>query len=167
MNEQLNKMPANISLLGLLMHSKPHRKLLMKILNEAHVAHDISVEKFGGIINNITASNYLTFTDEEMPIECRGHNNSLHVFVKCMDHIVAKVLIDNGSSFNVMPKTMLDKFPFNASYMRPSSMVVRAFDCSRRDVRGEIDLLIQIGPYTCQITFQVMDVNPAYNCLLG
>ena len=46
-------------------------------------------------------------------------------------------------------------------------MVVRAFDCSRRDVRGEIDLLIQIGPYTCQITFQVMDVNPAYNCLLG
>ena len=46
-------------------------------------------------------------------------------------------------------------------------MVVRAFDGSRRDVRGEIDLLIQIGPHTCQITFQVMDINPAYSCLLG
>jgi len=46
-------------------------------------------------------------------------------------------------------------------------MVVRAFDGSRRDVRGEIDLPIQIGPYMCQITFQVMDINPAYSFLLG
>ena len=67
MIEQLNKMSTRISLLGLLMHSEPHRKLLMKILNEEHVAHDISVETFGGLINNIIASNYLTFVDEEMP----------------------------------------------------------------------------------------------------
>ena len=80
------------------MHSKPHQKLLMKILNEAHVAHDISIEKFGGIINNITASNYLTFTEDELPIEGRGHNKALHVSVKCVDHMVAKVLVDNGSS---------------------------------------------------------------------
>ena len=46
-------------------------------------------------------------------------------------------------------------------------MVVRAFDGSRCDVRGEIDLPIQIGPHMCQTTFQVMDINPAYSCLLG
>jgi len=38
---------------------------------------------------------------------------------------------------------------------------------SRQEVRGEIDLLIQIGPYTYRVTFQVMDINPAYSCLLG
>ena len=140
--EQLHKMSASISLLGLLMHSEPHQKLLMKILNEAHVARDISMEQFGGIINNILVSNYLTFSDEEMLVEGRGHNKALHIFVKCMDRIVAKVLIDNGSSLNVMLKTTLDKFPFDASYMWLSSIVVRAFDGSRRDVRGEIDLLI-------------------------
>ena len=165
--EQLNKMPARIPLLGLLMHSKPHRKLLMKILNEAHVAHDISMEKFRRIVNNITASNYLTFTEEELPIEGRGHNKALHVSVKCVDHMVAKVLVENGSSLNVMPKTTLDKLLFDASYMRPSSMVVRAFDGSRRDVKGEIDLPIQIGPCTFQITFQVMDITPTYSCFLG
>ena len=53
------------------------------------------MEQFGGIINNIIASNYLTFADEEMPVEGRGHNKALHVSVKCMDHIVAKVLIEN------------------------------------------------------------------------
>ena len=46
-------------------------------------------------------------------------------------------------------------------------MVVRAFDGSRRDVRGEIDLPIQIERHTCQITFQVMDISLAYSCLLG
>ena len=153
--EQLNKMLAGISLLGLLMHSDPHQKLLMKILNEAHVAHDISIDKFGGIINNITASNYLTFTKDELPIEGRRHNKALHVSVKYADHMVAKVLVYNGSSLNVMPKMTLDKLSFDASYMRPSSMVVRAFDGSCHDVRGEIDLLIQIGPCTFQITFQV------------
>ena len=127
---------------------------------------DISVEGFGGIVN-ITANNYLIFADEEMPVEGKWHNKALHVSVKCMDHIVAKVLIDNGSSLNVMPKTTLDKLPFDASYMRPSSMVVRAFDGSHRDMRGEIDLPIHIGPHTCQIAFQVMDINPAYSCLLG
>ena len=46
-------------------------------------------------------------------------------------------------------------------------MVVRAFDGTRQEVRGEIVLPVQIGPYTCQVTFQVIDINPAYSCLLG
>ena len=80
---------------------------------------------------------------------------------------MAQVLIDNGSSLKVMPKSTLEKLSFNTSHLRPSSMVVRAFDDSRQDVRGEIDLPVQIGPHTCQVTFQVMDINPAYSCLLG
>ena len=78
------------------MSFEPHRALLVKVLNEAHVAQNISVEGFEGILNNITANNYLTFTDEELPFEGRGHNRALHVSVKYMDHIVTKVLIDNG-----------------------------------------------------------------------
>ena len=165
--EQPNKTPARISLLGLVMNSEPHRVLLVMILNEAHVAQDISVEGFGGIINNITTNNYLTFTDEEILMEGWGHNRALHVFIECLDHIVAKVLIDNDSSLNVMPKATLDKLPFKASHQRPSSMVVQAFDGSRQDVRGEINLPSQIRPHICQITFQVMDINPTYGCLLG
>jgi len=136
-------------------------------LNEAHIAQDISMEDFGGIVNNITANNYLTFADEHIPVEGRGQNRALHVSIKCLDHIVAKMLIDNGSSLNVMPKATLDKLSFNASHLRTSFMVVQAFDSSCRGVRGEIDLPIQIGPHVCQITFQVMDINPSYNCLLG
>jgi len=165
--DQLNRIPAKISLLSLMMNSESHRKALLKILNEAHVVHDLSVEKFEGIVGNITANNYLTFTDDEIPVEGVGHNKALHISVKCLDHILARVLIDNGSALNVMPKSTLAKLPFDGSYMKPSATIVRAFDGSRREVMGEITLPVQIGPVTFEITFQVMDITPAYTCLLG
>ncbi|KAH1198635.1 hypothetical protein GmHk_18G052175 [Glycine max] len=82
--EQLNKTPARISLLELLINSEPHRALLIKVLNDAHVAHDISVEGFEGIVNHITTNNYIAFAEEEIPVEGRGHNKALHVSMRCM-----------------------------------------------------------------------------------
>ena len=96
--------------------------MLVKVLNEAHIAQDISMEGFEGIVSNITANNYHTFAEEEIPVEGRGHNRALHVSIKCMDYIVAKVLVDNDSSLNVMPKSTLNSF--NMSHLRPSSMIV-------------------------------------------
>jgi len=55
---KLNRMPARVSLLELLMHSPSHRELLMKILNTTHMEHDISLDKFEGIVSHITANNY-------------------------------------------------------------------------------------------------------------
>jgi len=150
-----------------MMNSESHRKALLKILNEAHVVHDLSVKKFEAIVGTITTNNYLTFTNDEILVEGAGHNKALHISVKCMDHILARVLIDNGSALNVMPKLTLAKLLFDGSYMKPSAMIVRAFDGSHREVIKEITLPVQIGPVTFEIIFQVMDITPAYACLLG
>jgi len=165
--EQFKRMPARISLLELLMHSISNRKMLMKILNKAHVDQNISLDKFEGIVGNITANNYLTFTDDEIPAEGRGHNKALHVSVKCLDHVIARILIDNGSLLNVMPRSTLEKLSCDGMHMEPSAMIVRAFDGSKREVMGEIELPVQIGPCIFQIIFQVMDIILAYSCLLG
>jgi len=165
--DQLNRMPAKVSLLELLMHSDSHWKLLMKILSGAHVDQKISLDKFERIVSHITANNYLTFTEEELRSEGRGHNKALHISVKCMNHFISRVLIDNDSSLNVMPKTTLNKLPSDGIHLRPSTMVVRAFDGSRREVVGEVELPVQVGPCTFQVVFQVMDISPAYSCLLG
>ncbi|XP_027337107.1 uncharacterized protein LOC113850763 [Abrus precatorius] len=110
------------------------------------VSHEETLDRLEGIVGNITANNYLTFTDDEIPVGGAGHNKAFHIFVKCMDHILARVLIDNGSSLNVMPKMTLAKLPSDGSYMKPSTMVVKAFDGSRREVIGEITLPVMIGP---------------------
>ena len=51
--------------------------------------------------------------------------------------------------------------------MRYIDVIVKAFDGSRKTVIGEVDLPVKIGPSDFQITFQVMDIHPAYSCLLG
>jgi len=133
----------------------------MKILSGAHVEQDISLDKFEEIVSHLTANNYLTFTDEEITMEGRGHNKALHISVTCMDYVIARVLIDNGSSLNMMPKATLNRLPGGGVHMRPSATIVRAFNESKREVIGEIELPVQIGPSTFQITFQVMDILPS------
>ncbi|XP_057954124.1 uncharacterized protein LOC131148417 [Malania oleifera] len=165
--DQLKKMPAHISVLSLLLNSETHRKALLKVLNQAYIPQDISVDKFNHVIGSLASSNYITFTDEEIPPEGQGHNKALHISTKCKDHMMSRVLIDNGSSLNVMPMTTLQRLPIDPSYVTPNNLVVRAFDGTRRESVGSLDIPIQIGPVTFNITFQVMDITPSYSCLLG
>ena len=51
--------------------------------------------------------------------------------------------------------------------MKHSKTIVRAFDDTRREVTGEIEIEMQIGPCTFTVEFHVMDISPSYNCLLG
>ncbi|KAA0036950.1 uncharacterized protein E6C27_scaffold86G00300 [Cucumis melo var. makuwa] len=165
--EQMHYTPARISLLSLFLNSEPHRKLLLDILNKAHVGHDISVEKFSGIIGNITSSNSIVFTDDEIPPEGLGHTKALHIQLKCKDYVIARVLVDNGSALNIMPKSTLLMLPVDMSHIKSSTMVVKAFDGSRREVMGDIELPVKIGPCIFNIVFQVMEITPTYSFLLG
>ncbi|KAA0037781.1 uncharacterized protein E6C27_scaffold471G00160 [Cucumis melo var. makuwa] len=151
--KQMHHTPAQISLLSLFLNSEPHCKVLLDILNKAHVGHDISVEKFSGIIGNITSSNSIVFTDDGIPPEGLGHTKALHIQVKCKDYVIARVLVDNGSALNIMPKSTLLKLPVDMSHIKSSTMVVKAFDGSRREVMDDIELPVKIGPCIFNIVF--------------
>jgi hypothetical protein len=167
MVEQLMQTPSKISILSLLLNSDAHREALMKVLDQAFVDHDVTTGQFGEIVGNITACNNLSFSDEELPEEGRNHNLALHISMNCKSDALSNVLVDTGSSLNVMSKTTLDQLSYRGTPMRRSGVVVKAFDGSRKSVLGEVDLPITIGPHLFQITFQVMDIQAAYSCLLG
>jgi hypothetical protein len=165
--DQLHQTPSKISILSLLLNSRAHREALLKVLAQAHVTQSITVDQFDGVVANITACNTLSFSGEELPEDGQNHNRALHISVKCKDDALARVLVDTGSSLNVMPKRTLAKLSYQGPAMKPSALVVKAFDGSRRTVIGEVELPILIGPHVFPINFQVMDINPAYSCLLG
>ena len=112
-------------------------------------------------------TNYIYFTDDELNHEGTGHNNPLYITVKCKDCVIAKVLIDNGSALNMLPRHVLDKMPVDASHMKPSTMTARAYDGSPRPIIGNINIELVIGPQPFQVTLQVMDIHPSYSMLLG
>ena len=165
--DQLKKTPARISLMSLILSSELHRKALQKVLNEAYVTQDITQDTMEHLVGRIQASNYLYFTEDELGPEGTGHNKPLYITVKCKDYLIGKVLVDNGSALNVLPRHILDEMPIDATYMRPSMMTARAYDGSPRQVIGTIDIELFIGPQMFLITLQVMDIHPSYSMLLG
>ncbi|KAI5402069.1 hypothetical protein KIW84_066514 [Lathyrus oleraceus] len=159
--------PSKISVLSLLLNLEPHREALQKVLDVAYVDHDVTIEQFDSIVANITACNTLSFCDADLPEEGRDHNMALHISMNCKSDAMSNVLVETGSSLNVLSKTTLSRLSYQGPPMRQSGVIVKAFDGSRKTVIGEVDLPIKIGPSDFQITFQVMDIHPSYSCLLG
>ena len=70
--EQLHKLPAKISLLALMMNSEPHREAVLKVLKQAYVPHNASIEKIDRLVGNVMMDNYISFSDDEIPPDGRG-----------------------------------------------------------------------------------------------
>ncbi|XP_052883485.1 uncharacterized protein LOC108451462 [Gossypium arboreum] len=166
MVEKLRKQPARISVLALLLSSEVHREALMKVLNETYVTNDISVNKLDRLVSNISADNFIYFNDDEIPPGGIGSAKALHITTRCKGYILPSVLIDNGSALNVMPLSILNRFPIDSSYMKTCHNVVRAFDGTERNVMGRIDIPLLVGPNVYEVDFLVMEIKPFDNCLL-
>ena len=165
--EQMAKIPAQISLMSLLLTSDHHRETLFKILKEVKVPEGISTDKLGNLVNSVFALDQISFSPEELGEEGTQHTKPLFIVVKCHDKIISRVLIDNGSSLNVCPLATLHLLGIDITQVKPSATTVRAFDGSTREIAGEIDLEIEVGPQAFIISFQVLDIPRSFNLLLG
>ncbi|KAA3481530.1 hypothetical protein EPI10_021889 [Gossypium australe] len=165
--EQLQKQPARISVLALLLSSETHRSALMKVLNETYVANDISVNKLDHLVNNISADNFIFFNDDEIPPGGMGSTKALHITTRYKGYTLTGMLIDNGSILNILPLSTLNRLPVDGSHMKTCQNIVRAFDGTERRVMEKIEIPLLIGPNTYDVDFLVIDIKPSYNCLLG
>ncbi|PKI45178.1 hypothetical protein CRG98_034429 [Punica granatum] len=164
--EQMGKSPAHISLLALLLNSKPHRDALLKVHTAARVPKETTPDRIEEIVNSIF-SNQICFADDELSSEGQAHLRALHIVCKCNNHVVGRVVIDNGSALNVWPVSTLKQMNVDMSRIRASKTTVRAFDGSRRVVNREIDLPIDVGPCSFSVTFQILEIPNAFSLLLG
>ncbi|XP_058764008.1 uncharacterized protein LOC131637439 [Vicia villosa] len=165
--EQMGHTPSKISMLSLLSCSKTHAKAMMKFLEAAHVPQEISVTQLENCIAILTTDNYLRFSDADLSPSGKNHNKALHISIECGGTTLAHVLVENGSSLNVLPKLVLDKLNPEGIVLKSSDVIVKAFDGSMSTVYGEVELPIRVGSHTFNIVFYVMDIHPAYSCLLG
>lgn len=77
------------------------------------------------------------------------------------------VLIYGELALDICPYDTLERMNINPNRIKRKHVVVRAFDGSRKDNVGEIKLLMEIGPYTFNILFQVLNITTGYDLLLG
>ena len=77
-----------------------------------------------GIVANVHTSNGLGFTDSDLTPGGRDHNKALHISMECKDTVLSHVLVDTGSSLNVLPKRALSKLDVEVLILKPSDFVV-------------------------------------------
>ena len=82
----------------------------------------------------VLAINQVSFLDDELPLEGRAHTMAMHIVAKCEDMIVARVVINYGSALNVCPIAILEHLKVDMSLIRPSTMIIKAFDGTRHEV---------------------------------
>ena len=115
---------------------------MLKVLKQAYVPHNASTDKIDRLVGNIMMENYISLSDDEILPNERGSTKVLHITTKVKDCTLPKVLIDNGSSLNVMPLSTQMRFPVDRSYIKHTRTVVRAFDGTRREVTKEIETIV-------------------------
>nr|XP_009790681.1 PREDICTED: uncharacterized protein LOC104238101 [Nicotiana sylvestris] len=151
--DRLRKTTAQISLLYLLIHSKEHARVLIKVLNEAHISEKTAVNQLEKMANRFFEVNKISFIDDELTKEGAGHNRALKLMVKCERHYVKRVMIDGGSSVDVCPLSTLQSIKINIDRIRPSNVRIRVFDGLARDTIREINLTMTIGLVDFEIVF--------------
>ena len=109
-----------------MMNFKPHRRAVLKVLKQAYMPHNASIEKIDHLVGNVMMDIYISFSDDEIPPNDRGSTKALYMTTKVKDCTLPKVLIDNRSSLNVMPLSTLMRLPVDRSYMKHTHTVVSA-----------------------------------------
>ena len=117
-------------------------------------------------MENIVVDNFVSFSDDEITSNGKGSTKALHITTDYKEHILPKVLIEKGSTLNVMPLLTLAKLPINMSYIKRNHTTVRAFNGTHWEVSRNIKMPLRIGPCNYDIEFQVMDITSFYNFLI-
>ena len=97
-------------MLSLLLCSYAHAQILIKFLKKAHVPHGTTTDQFENCVASLSAANGLGCSVADLTPLGKNHNKALHVSVECKGTTLAHVLVDTGSSLNVLPKGALDLY---------------------------------------------------------
>ena len=73
-----------------MLNSEPHREAVLKILKQAYVPHNASVDKIDRLVGNVMMDNYVSFSDDEIPPDGHGSTKALHITTKVKDCTLPK-----------------------------------------------------------------------------
>ncbi|KAI8537836.1 hypothetical protein RHMOL_Rhmol09G0055000 [Rhododendron molle] len=165
--KQLERIPAAISIWGLICSSREHRQMLCHALSRLEIQADITPEAMMSLILPPTSKHTVVFTDKDLPVEGVDHNRPLHITVKCRGLWVPTVLIDNGSAINVCPMRVAYRLGFAKKDFAPSNLAVKGYDGTRRMVEGTLMLKLDAEGFEMDVEFHVVDIPATFNLLLG
>ena len=113
----------------------------------------------------------ITFLDSDMEGCQHPHDDPLVIRVVVANKTIHRVLVDNGSSADIIFTLAFDKMGIGREKLEPVNAHPCGFSRERVLPLGLIQLVLTLGDPPCQATttvrFLIVDAPSAYNVLLG
>ena len=113
----------------------------------------------------------ITFSDSDLEGCQHPHDDPLVVRAIVANTTVHRVLVDNGSSADIIFASAFDKMGIERENLEPVNTHLRGFSGEKVLPLGSIQLVLTLGEPPCQATtttrFLIVDAPSAYNMLLG
>ena len=111
------------------------------------------------------------FSEEDARCFHHPHDDALVVSIRVGDYNVHRMLVDNGSSTDILYYPALQQMGIDRARLIPTNAPLVGFGGIRVLPLGAITLSMMVGDYPQQITkdvtFLVVDCSSAYNGILG
>ena len=145
--------------------SNSAQKSHLRSIRSAEVGEMQAVSKLSRLDTTIT------FSDSNLEGCQHPHDDPLVVRAIMANTTVHRVLIDNGSSADIIFASAFDKMGIGRERLEPINTHLRGFSGEKVLPLGSIQLVLTLGEPPCQATttarFLNVDAPSAYNMLLG
>ena len=109
----------------------------------------------------------MEFTDDDLALEGKDHHKALFKKDEVKGKLTYYVMVDNKSAINVCPLKILPKLGLIAANLKPSEVVIKAYDDTKRHMEGIFRALIKIGPKEAWVNLHVIKILVTFVVLLG
>ncbi|GMN60826.1 hypothetical protein TIFTF001_029922 [Ficus carica] len=108
----------------------------------------------------------ISFHENEPTILCRPHDDALVTSLLIDNCQVIRILVDNGSSTNIMFLATLEEMEISKDRIQKSSTTLVGFNGKSTTAVRKIQLLVFVVGENRLTTFLIMDCPSAYNIIL-
>ncbi|CAL5390120.1 unnamed protein product [Camellia sinensis] len=109
----------------------------------------------------------ISFSDADLEGVDLPHNDSLVISLEVGGHLVDRILVDLGSTVDIMYINLFKMLKLKLEDLKPTSTVLHGFNEVSVQPMEVVTLPIYVEPVTVQTQFLVIDVSSTYNAIVG
>ncbi|XP_028127094.1 uncharacterized protein LOC114323635 [Camellia sinensis] len=109
----------------------------------------------------------ISFSTRDLERIQTPHNNALVVTLRVRDFDVKRILIDQGSSVEIMYYDAFKQLKLQDTDLAPATLPLVGFNSQSEWSMGKIILLVKAGSFVKQVEFWILKVPSTYNLILG
>ncbi|XP_026420093.1 uncharacterized protein LOC113316079 [Papaver somniferum] len=109
----------------------------------------------------------LTFSADDVEEDMEDHNDPLVPTLPVSGWNIKKILIDGGSSVNVLFYDTFKRMKLNDEQLMSSYYTIYGFNGAAMKPLGDIVLEVKAGPMKVSTRFSVVDAPSSYNAIIG